>query len=1316
MATEDKIIILIEAVDKTNKTLADLQKNLGAVKTEAMSFGKLLGGITLGDMLSKAIISLKDHIVSAASATLKWSGDMETFGLSITSSLVTGGKYIDQTTGKALKTADAFGMARESAKGILQELQAANLQTIATLDQLARVYVETLPIALQKGFNVKQVKEFTLATVQAAGAIGLEMDMIAEETRAMLTPSINPRFSRVAVALGLTNEDIRQHSQNAETLFSFLMQKLEGFRLAGELTQRTWKGLWSNLKDIGLQAGGMAIEPLFLAIKEAIEGTLAGLVRVNEETKKIEWNPGFLNVIENVRKSLEVILGIMEKISNFGGLTKGSTAQNEIDKRSGEDSGSWFDKVSPYLRFMPGLGALLNIKTVKDKLFGYGGLTDEQLSVAQEFENAQKGIRARTGYEKLKKPDLSDQYSAMMNMAGTAFNLDPNFIKSVMMAESAGQAGAVSPKGALGLMQIMPQNIDEFLAKVIAKVPAIGERAAQFPSKDIAAMDPLINIMMGAMYLRENFNKQGAGNIEDTLASYNMGPAKFGKFQKNAWGLPEETQKYVEKVQKNYAKYGGTDIFAEPQYMYQGNEQMSKMDVEMAKAAYDTKIKMADSFTKTQTQILDSGAKKQLATLEADYAAGNVAEEDYYDKKNAITQKKLQEELALIDKQSSDIYSAFREGLMTNLTQPSEEAELGVFRGIFGDEAAVEKEKEKVIAKMSDLAAKRQSIMDEMDISDLQEEKRKSQLSLKVMEINNRAAESYEKTSNTIITEIEKIKVKYNDMLPGDALVSEHEREIKALENHIKHLAEEIEKTPLGGAAWTKKMDDIVNANVALTAIREKTPYVKKEAGFVDEAKKLQDISTQLQATGQIAELTADMETLAKVQLGQTVNSLRELAEKLKAIGDTDGAAKLIEMVNVLQARGSGAFAGIVDGLNDVIKAIGSTQTQFSRLTSGIGQEMRSSLSGGIYDWMKGNIDWNKSANLGNVNDQIAANTAQQEAIKLKKEQITANSALSESEKNAQQAALDAQQKQLEAQQALLNAQKQAIENSKSGEELMQGFLDRITAKLADFLADSIVKDFMGFLSGKSPEGGGTKEGGLLSVVKGLWDKIVGTTRTGMQDTQNIIDSGWGGMGSEIEAGGPSIVGAMDNVWSGVAETTKSWLNSIGEVVSDWAKQLAEWIKAIYASFRGSGFNIGDFFGGGETGTAAGTDFTGTGISGIPIDHKGGFIPKYHFGGGLKQDERLIIGKAGEYVLSREDVDFVNKVKNNGPSITVNMGGGMPAKPTIVPMGVTVMLDNGSSALLQASSRTRQTGDANYIIDVVLRDINTRGRLGQLGR
>jgi hypothetical protein len=179
-------------------------------------------------------------------------------------------------------------------------------------------------------------------------------------------------------------------------------------------------------------------------------------------------------------------------------------------------------------------------------------------------------------------------------------------------------------------------------------------------------------------------------------------------------------------------------------------------------------------------------------------------------------------------------------------------------------------------------------------------------------------------------------------------------------------------------------------------------------------------------------------------------------------------------------------------------------------------------------------------------------------------------------------------------------------------------------------------------------------------------------------------------------------------MWSGIADDAKSCMDSIAGVLKDWAASISEWIKGIWKSLGSTGFN----FGGGGGGDIGGiTDVVDAGWW-----HKGGFVARYHMGG-LTKDEVPIIAKKGEYVLSKEDVDFVNKVKGGGgPSININMGSGFPQKPTIVPMGVTVMMDNSSSAMLQASTSTRQVSDAQYIVDVVLRDINSRGRLARMGR
>ena len=110
--------------------------------------------------------------------------------------------------------------------------------------------------------------------------------------------------------------------------------------------------------------------------------------------------------------------------------------------------------------------------------------------------------------------------------------IDPLLITAVMEAESAFRFNAISPAGAIGLMQLMPGT-----ASMIGVDPH----------------KPLANIVGGAIYLKNQLNRfsgNGAYAISYALAAYNAGPQAVI----NAGGIPHiaETQNYVVKVVNNY--------------------------------------------------------------------------------------------------------------------------------------------------------------------------------------------------------------------------------------------------------------------------------------------------------------------------------------------------------------------------------------------------------------------------------------------------------------------------------------------------------------------------------------------------------------------------------------------------------------------------------------------------------------------------------------------------------------------------------------------------------------------------------------------
>ena len=311
---ENKLQIVIEALNKTDKEFAGLRKNLEGSRTEISKTNSQTQDLT------KSMLRLAASFVSigaaykAMRAGVNYLGQIETATLGIASAFMLGGKYIDETTGKAMQGADALHAAQRDAADIIRELQYANLQTIATLDELVAAYQVTLPVAMAKGFDRQQVKDFTVAMIQAAGAIGLQMNQLGEETRSLLTGAIDPRTSRIAMVLGLRNEDIRQWQGNANALFDFLMDKLSAYRVAGIEAQNTWAGLWSNTKDIILQTLGGAFEPLFETIKAELSNITQSIVTLNDESKKIEWNPEFKRAIEATKDAVTATIAEMYRM------------------------------------------------------------------------------------------------------------------------------------------------------------------------------------------------------------------------------------------------------------------------------------------------------------------------------------------------------------------------------------------------------------------------------------------------------------------------------------------------------------------------------------------------------------------------------------------------------------------------------------------------------------------------------------------------------------------------------------------------------------------------------------------------------------------------------------------------------------------------------------------------------------------------------------------------------------------------------------------------------------------------------------------
>ena len=125
---------------------------------------------------------------------------------------------------------------------------------------------------------------------------------------------------------------------------------------------------------------------------------------------------------------------------------------------------------------------------------------------------------------------VETQIDAAVVEASRRYSLPAGWIRAVMKAESDGQVRAVSPKGAMGLMQIMPGTWDELRGQL-----KLG--SDPFDVRD--------NIMAGAFYLRQLLDRFGRSGF---LAAYNAGPGRYTQHLSYGRVLPLETRAYVARL------------------------------------------------------------------------------------------------------------------------------------------------------------------------------------------------------------------------------------------------------------------------------------------------------------------------------------------------------------------------------------------------------------------------------------------------------------------------------------------------------------------------------------------------------------------------------------------------------------------------------------------------------------------------------------------------------------------------------------------------------------------------------------------------
>jgi cell division septation protein DedD len=171
-------------------------------------------------------------------------------------------------------------------------------------------------------------------------------------------------------------------------------------------------------------------------------------------------------------------------------------------------------RVSPGLRLVA-LGLLLLTAAC-------GGQGRNQAQIAQDY--------ARHSRTYTPPGPAHDPWGPYIVEAAREFDVPERWIREVMRVESGGRQDAVSPVGAMGLVQVMPATYEELRGRY-----------------DLGSdpFHPRDNIRAGTAYMREMYDRFGAPGF---LAAYNAGPRGLERWLYEGRPLPAETRNYVAMI------------------------------------------------------------------------------------------------------------------------------------------------------------------------------------------------------------------------------------------------------------------------------------------------------------------------------------------------------------------------------------------------------------------------------------------------------------------------------------------------------------------------------------------------------------------------------------------------------------------------------------------------------------------------------------------------------------------------------------------------------------------------------------------------
>lgn len=314
-AAKKALVAQVKATNQQKTLTRETQRTDEAAGGLLFKFRRLVGTLAVFTVAREAVAGFNTLVASA----VQFNDTIEGSTLGV-AGLISAIGQVRNAEGQIVEGAEAFNVALGISRDQIAALRQDSLKTVATFEELLETFQVALGPGLAAGLGLDEVRTLSVQISQAATALQVPQNQLAEEIRSLLSGTIQARTTRIATALGITNEDVRLLKESG-TLFKELNKRLAEFSIAAERAARSTVGGVATLlrgalqEALGAAAGGLTGELL-----GTLNEVLTDVVTIRNELGELKPNPRFVAAFEQVFDAIRRALASARELAGGSGF------------------------------------------------------------------------------------------------------------------------------------------------------------------------------------------------------------------------------------------------------------------------------------------------------------------------------------------------------------------------------------------------------------------------------------------------------------------------------------------------------------------------------------------------------------------------------------------------------------------------------------------------------------------------------------------------------------------------------------------------------------------------------------------------------------------------------------------------------------------------------------------------------------------------------------------------------------------------------------------------------------------------------------